>query len=194
MASFLFVRKKIRCIAVLLLWFSDCSGFLLAPTKTSLLLHATDQQELQAEHETENNQIGDNEPFFDVLAGSVARCLIMSDLKRDSGIDGSSTGWTAWVEDSSAHRLQCCMDSLSWAIPKSPKSATDIKHLEERDEMQRWTRWMKASPTPVMMELTNEMRQAVSRRLEDVALEVREVIPWCCRYSLLLSISIVVHI
>lgn len=179
MASFLFIREILRCTAVLLLWLNSCSGFLLVSTKTSSLLHShatPHQQQLQSKHETDEKIPEVNsEPFFDILAGNVARCLIMSDLKRDSGIDGSSTGWTAWVEDSSAHRLQCCMDRLSLAV--DPKSTTDMKHLEQRDEIQRWTRWMKASPVPIMMEFTNEMRHAVGRHLEDSALEVREQKP-----------------
>ena len=120
-----------------------------------------------------DNDQNDTETFFDVLAGNVARCLIMSELKRASGFDGASTGWTSWVEDSSAYRLQCCMDALSFAIPEHPQTVTDIKRLEERDEIQRWIRWMKASPTPIMVEVSNEMRQAVSHHLDDAALEVR---------------------
>lgn len=160
-------RKKVRLSVLLFLWIDTCLGFLLPRASTTCTLRFS----FAVEHATGNDQNDDNEPFFDVLAGNVARCLIMSELKRASGFDGASTGWTSWVEDSSAHRLQCCMDALCLlAIPENPKA--DIKHLVERDEVQRWTRWMKASPAPIMMELSNEMRQAVSRHLEDAALEV----------------------
>lgn len=160
-------RKEVRLSVVLFLWIDACSGFLLAHSSI------TQRFSSSVDNATVNNQ-NNNEPFFEVLAGNVARCLIMSELKRASGFDGASTGWTSWVEDSSAHRLQCCMDALCLAIPENPKAVTDIKHLEERDKSQLWIRWMKASPTPIMMELSNEMRQAVSRHLEDAALEVRE--------------------
>jgi hypothetical protein len=56
---------------------------------------------------------------FRTLAGNVARCLVRSDLKRNFGLDGASTGWTSWVDDESAFRLQCCIDYMSLSNPVS---------------------------------------------------------------------------
>ena len=54
------------------------------------------------------------------LAGNTAQCLILSDLKRKGGGDGGgSTGWTSWVEEKSAYKLQCCVDIMSLSLPVS---------------------------------------------------------------------------
>lgn len=65
---------------------------------------------------------GDDDSAFQVLAGNVARCLVRSDLKRSAGNDGASTGWTAWVDEASAFRLQCCMDAICLSIPVRPSA------------------------------------------------------------------------
>jgi hypothetical protein len=49
---------------------------------------------------------GDEElSAFEILAGNI-HCLVKSDLKRQTGLDGSSTGWTSWVQEYSAFRMQ----------------------------------------------------------------------------------------
>jgi len=105
---------------------------------------------------------------WEVLAGNVATCLIASDLKRSSGFDGSSTGWTSWIEESSAFRLQQCVDRLVFGETNpegdtaSPSSAFDSSN---RDETLRWMKWMKATPSPMVVELSEELRAAVDTLL-----------------------------
>jgi vesicle-fusing ATPase len=101
--------------------------------------------------------------YFPVLAGYIVDCLVKSELKRDSGFDGASTGWTSWVEDSSALRLQACMDKLSL-------TRIDSISLQQRDEIQTWMKWMKSCPAPMALELSDEMREMVSAYIDDETL------------------------
>lgn len=110
-----------------------------------------------------DDDIGDS--ALDVLAGNIAICLHKSDLRRDDGFDGASTGWTSWVDGEAALRLQSCMDALEFpAFIRNPKTQVDVdtSTLENRDEAVRWIRWIKACPSPLIMELSPEIRQAVN--------------------------------
>ena len=104
---------------------------------------------------------------FQILAGNMAQCLVMSDRKRDTGMDGASTGWTSWVDDKSSFTLQKCMDKLTLSVPVNPADPNDIQLLQKRDDAQRWTQWMKNAPAPMVIELTTEIRQAVSMYISD---------------------------
>ena len=139
----------------------------------------------------DNNQLSD----FKILAGNVALCLIQSDLKRDSGFDGSSTGWTSWVDEASAFRLQKCIEKLKlvsldeYRGRKSKESSKPSKEFheklitatttttqnqrqqQEKDEILRWLRWLKSSPSPMVVELTEQLRQAVNETITSVDLE-----------------------
>ena len=110
---------------------------------------------------------------FEILAGNMAHCLVMSDRKRDTGLDGASTGWTSWVDEKASFTLQKCIDKLMLSTPISPDANptnNDIYLLEERDEAQRWTQWMKKAPCPIVIELTQELRQAVNETIKDETL------------------------
>lgn len=104
---------------------------------------------------------------WDSLAGNIANCLIQSDLKRDSGFDGSSTGWTSWVEGSSASILQKCIDNLVFV--DSSKENKD--NTESQDESIRWIKWLKASPTPIMLECSEQLQDSVFKYVTDKDLE-----------------------
>ena len=107
---------------------------------------------------------------FDVLAGNIGLCLYKSDLKRDDGFDGASTGWTSWVDGESALRLKLCIDALELAsCIRNPEQdmAMAAEDIGKRDEAIRWIRWIKASPSPVIVELSPELRQSVSGTLTD---------------------------
>ena len=100
---------------------------------------------------------------FDILAGNIALCLHKSDMKRDDGRDGASTGWTSWVDDASAFRLQSCIDALELcSYIRKPDKALIPKDKAKRDEAIRWFRWLKASPSPVITELSQELRETVN--------------------------------
>lgn len=120
---------------------------------------------------TDETQVPDDASAFEVLAGNAGLCLVMSDLKRNQCEDGASTGWTGWVDEASAFRLQCCIDALSLFIPKNPVDVRHMNGLLERDYAQGWIRWMKASPAPTIIEMSEELRDAVNRTLGDSELE-----------------------
>jgi vesicle-fusing ATPase len=108
---------------------------------------------------------------WDILGGNVGTCLVASDLKRDSGFDGSSTGWVSWVEESSAYRLQQCIDRLVFCgdnnnVDNENENDT-INNSKNRDDTLRWLKWMKASPAPMIVELSNELRLAVNDALTE---------------------------
>lgn len=114
---------------------------------------------------------------WEILAGNVATCLIASDQKRAKGMDGGSTGWTSWIEESSSFRLQQCVDRLVFGETETEQNASIDGEkasgyaASNRDETMRWLNWMKASPSPMVVELSGEFRQAVDSVLTQGDLE-----------------------
>ncbi len=107
---------------------------------------------------------------WNILAGNVLTCLIASDMKRAKGMDGGSTGWTSWIEESSSFKLQQCVDRLVFGS----NELSDEVSLEEsssRDETLRWLKWMKATPSSMVVELSTEFRSAVNNLLTEGDLE-----------------------
>ena len=138
----------------------------------------------RSEEETEQEPDNDNdkeeeEAAWTILGGNIATCLLASDLKRDSGFDGSSTGWTSWVDEQSAFRLQQCIDRLRFCgddtvvPPSTPgtQHATRVvpgqqqHHHSDREDTVRWLHWMQRSPAPMILELSNELRAAVTMEI-----------------------------
>ena len=105
------------------------------------------------------------------LAGNIVQCLVKSDLKRQGGRDGASSGWTSWVDDPSAYSLRCCIDKLALAQPVNPLKQ---ELLAERDETISWLRWLKATPSPIMLDLSDELREVASSLIYDRDLEMIE--------------------
>jgi vesicle-fusing ATPase len=107
---------------------------------------------------------------WDILAGNMGHCLIASDLKRDSGFDGSSTGWTSWVDSKSAFQLQNCIDKLVFS-DSNLDAKTDLDgpstmvSTSQRDDTIRWLKWMKACPAPMIIGFDDELRSAVNATL-----------------------------
>ena len=130
----LLVARQRRVLTVaILFWFpiSACSGFLTVWTTPRVLIASAsfvqdlEQTTITSTHPHPN--ITAELSFFGTLAANVANCLVKSELKRDSGFDGASTGWTSWVEDSSAARLQSCMDKLSLVTPVRAAAQGDVR-------------------------------------------------------------------
>jgi vesicle-fusing ATPase len=122
----------------------------------------------------DNNQNEDDDSIsaWEVLAGNIANCLVQSDLKRDSGFDGSSTGWTSWVEASSAFRLQKCMDKLVFMDITTQEDNNRIFNLTtDQDDLVRWLKWIKSSPAPMIVELSEPLRAAVNATITEKSLE-----------------------
>jgi len=109
------------------------------------------------------------------LTGTIVNCLVKSDLKRKGGGDGGgSTGWTSWVDDKSAFALQSCLNYVVLSKPKNPSDTSGLKKelLAKRDEAFSWTRWMKATPCPMMVELTDEVREVANGMIYDKDLQM----------------------
>jgi len=105
------------------------------------------------------------------LAGNMINCLIKSDLKRKFGGDGGSTGWTSWVDDKSSYQLRCCIDASMLDIPSDApidfNKGESSDQLQYRDKVNKWIRWLKASPSPIIIEMSDELRQAANEFLFD---------------------------
>lgn len=154
---------------------------------TKLFSSAIEINEAPPNIETSKEEEEETEEFddaaFDILAGNIAICLHKSDLKRDDGFDGASTGWTSWVDDTAALRLGSCMDALELcSFIKNPQSQQSQQQQSsmptsttqqtnddddddwklQRDTAIRWIRFLKNSPAPVITELSTQLRQAVN--------------------------------
>ena len=107
---------------------------------------------------------------FIALSNYVSNCIIQSDIKRIKGLDGASTGWTSWVDDEAAFRLQACIDLLCLSSPPDPTDVDalhDEDMLSRRDEAVQWTKWMRACPAPLVIDLSDSLREAVNGTVRD---------------------------
>jgi hypothetical protein len=112
---------------------------------------------------TSPSSTADDGTYYKVLAGNLANCLLCSDIKRMTGNDGASTGWTSWVDEKSCFRLQKCFDRLCFEKKED---------ISEQDKINRWMRWMKNSPTAMIIEISESLRTLVNETLDDRSLQV----------------------
>lgn len=136
--------------------------------------------------ETQEDVIDSGIDAITSVAGNAVQVLIKSDLKRMGGGDGGgSSGWTSWVDDPSAYALQSCINQIAIASPNNLSLASSMadnetkrsKHnemLAERDETISWLRWMKAAPSSVIVDLSDEFRDIASSLIYDRDLEMIE--------------------
>ena len=127
-----------------------------------------------------NNSNSDS--AFSILADAALNCIYKSDLKRLSGHDGASTGWTSWVEESSAFQLQQAVNRLQLSAPdyyhhessslESSSKSTSLesslssnRQQEKYDEAQRYTRWLRSVPEPMLIELSQPLRDIINATL-----------------------------
>ena len=131
--------------------------------------------------ESDTDDLDENLDALTTLAGNIVQCLVKSDLKRKGGGDGGgSTGWTSWVDDKSAFSLQCCIDALALSKPINPSEISGLKQLQQdqqetlmnRDEAIAWLKWMKATPSPIMVDLSHELRDVADSLIYDKDLEL----------------------
>ncbi len=96
--------------------------------------------------------LGDS--IFDAVAESAAACLLESDKRRDAKAEHSDripSGVTNWINDETASILQQTIDRLKL---KLAEERTGV----DRDEASAWIRWMKSTPTPMIIDLSPELR------------------------------------
>lgn len=135
----LFYSKKEPCYSIL----KSSSGSVASETSTTTA-DLTDES-------------GVSSAFYD-LAGNITYCLIQSDKKRDDGWDGASTGWTSWVDGVSVKQLQSYIDTLCLSTPSMYRND---------DQSRNWMRWAQSSPTPMIIELSNYLREAIQIHYDD---------------------------
>lgn len=123
------------------------------------------------EEEPSTKQSDDTiDAIFDVVAECAASCLMESDKRRDakaehSGLVSSST--TNWINDENAFVLQKAIDKMKL---KFAEERTGL----DRDEASAWIRWMKSTPTPMVIDLSPELRAIANTTLSDANLDLIE--------------------
>jgi len=100
---------------------------------------------------------------FSLMVDNALNCLYKSDLKRQGGADGGSTGWTSWVEEKSAFQLEQVMNRV---VLSSPIGVNEMAVNESDDESLKYIKWFKNSPVPMIVELTSEFREVAAQILE----------------------------
>lgn len=89
-------------------------------------------------------------------------------MRRDAkgqtnGSTGSGSSATNWIDDKSSFALQDALNKIELKLP-------DERIGLDRDESLSWLRWMKTSPTPLMIDLTSELIQAAQNTVSDKTL------------------------
>jgi len=119
-----------------------------------------------AEKSTSGGKNGDTDAFS-ILAELATGALMRSDMRRDAkgkevggaGAQGPSSA-TNWIDDSAAFALKQALNKLSIKLPDQLKGL-------ERDEASSWLRWMKASPTPLIIDLSTDLQQVANISISD---------------------------
>ena len=104
---------------------------------------------------------------FETLAANIALCLVRSDLKRDTGFDGASTGWTSWIDEATAAALQTSIDDVTLAPITSavPTDNNDNNNELQQDEIRAWLQWIQTTPAPAVLEFSHALRHQVNATL-----------------------------
>jgi hypothetical protein len=105
----------------------------------------------------------DRDSIFDVVAEGAASCLLESDKRRDAKAEHSglvSSSATNWINDENAFVLQKTIDKLKL---KMAEERTGL----DRDEASAWIRWMKSTPTPMVIDLSPELRVIANATMTD---------------------------
>jgi hypothetical protein len=109
-----------------------------------------------------------NMAIFDIIAGNAASCLLESDKRRDAKAEHSklvSSSATNWINDQTAFTLERAINRLK---VKLPEERTGL----DRDDASAWIRWMKSSPTPLIVDLSSELRSVANSTMTDFNLEM----------------------
>ena len=91
---------------------------------------------------------------FEHVATQAALCLINSDDKTTAPKGGTAN----WIDNPSASQLQSLLNSLKL---KLAKERTGI----DRDEASAWIRWMKSTPHPMMVDVSQSLREIANATL-----------------------------
>ena len=105
--------------------------------------------------------------IFDIVSGRAALCLYESELRRDAKVNEVTTPSSAtnWINDATAFALQKALDRLKIKLPEE-RSGLD------RDDANAWIRWMKSAPTPVIVDLSEDLRKVANTTISDVNMDL----------------------
>lgn len=113
----------------------------------------------------------DDVDAFSLLAEMASSALIRSDMRRDAKGDkggpsasGPSSA-TNWIDDESAYGLQQLLNKVSVKLPNQRRGV-------DRDNAGAWLRWMKAAPTPMQIELSNDLAMIANATISDKNLDL----------------------
>ena len=162
-------RQTLRILFALLVALSlshvSAFGSLLVGRSTCTLLHsaaAPVQADAPVSDTTTAEEPIETDNAFDVVASHAAFCLLQSDVRRD-GAQGSSA--TNWIDDGSAFVLQKALDKLSLKLAGNRVGV-------DRDEASTWIRWMKSTPTPLVVDLSTDLRKIANETISNENLDL----------------------
>ena len=119
-----------------------------------------------------NSNVNDNEEInaFEMIASLAVTTLYQSDIKRDAksntnGSTGSGSSATNWIDDRSSYALTQALNQIELKLP-------DERIGLDRDEALSWLRWMKTSPTPLIVDLTHFLIEAGKQSISKEALDM----------------------
>lgn len=120
----------------------------------------------ESDHEsTPTTNTADN--AFEDIAGHASHCVLQSELSKDAvgeQVGKAAKHTTRWIDDASAFVLQKAMDKICL------KLAADRSGVD-RDEASTWIRWIKSTPTPLIIDLSSDLWQASREMISDKQLE-----------------------
>lgn len=109
----------------------------------------------------------DDDPFT-LLASLAATTLLQSDRKRDGKKEagGKASSATNWVDEGSAFNFRGALDKVELYNPTDMERSTGT-NMQRQDEAITWLRWMKSIPSPIVVDLSAEGRDAANSTVSD---------------------------
>lgn len=110
----------------------------------------------------------DDDPFT-LLASLAATTLLQSDRKRDGKEEtgGKASSATNWVDEGSAFRFRGALDKVELYNPADIEERSSQMNRQRQDEAITWLRWMKSIPSPIVVDLSAESRDAANSTVSD---------------------------
>jgi len=98
---------------------------------------------------------------FELISCLASSCLYHSYLKKDAGGKaggGDTASGTNWIDEEKAFLLKNALDRTILKL-------TEERNGLDRDEAFTWIRWMRSSPTPILVDLTHDFRKVASETI-----------------------------
>jgi len=108
---------------------------------------------------------------FELVAQLCANCLFQSEMRKDAvGKPGGTAASSAtnWINDESSFVLQKALDRISLQLAEERTGL-------DRDEASTWIRWMRMTPTSLIVDLTEELGRAANETIQDEMLDMIDV-------------------